>query len=124
MKNKERYKKLRLVHVVTELGTGGMENGIINLCNRHDRKKFDLIICCLKSIGKMAERLQDDVKVICMNSSEGKPVFHPIKMAMILKMQLFLLVMLTVLDVEHMKFMIKKIMIVGLKLQKYYHLEL
>ena len=85
MKNKVRYKKTRLVHVVTELGTGGMENGIINLCNWHDRKKYDLTVCCLKSVGEMAKRLRDDVKVICMNSSEGKPVFQPIKMAMLFK---------------------------------------
>ena len=81
LKNNQPYKKIKIVHIVTTLGTGGMENGIVNLCNWHSRERFDLTICCLKSVGAMAKRLRDDVTVKCMNFSEGKPTFTPIKMA-------------------------------------------
>lgn len=74
-------RKIRLTHVVSNLETGGMENGIINLCNRHTRTAFEPSVCCLRSVGTMAERLRDDVKLVCMNLSEGKPTFDPIKMA-------------------------------------------
>ncbi|WP_198012249.1 glycosyltransferase [Desulfosarcina sp. BuS5] len=73
-------KKIKIVHIVTTLGTGGMENGIINLCNRHNREMFDVTVCCLKFAGAMAKRLRDDVKMVCLNLSEGKPVFDPMKM--------------------------------------------
>ena len=73
--------KIKIVHVVTTLGTGGMENGIVNLCNRHNRDNFELTVCCLKSVGEMTKRLRDDVTVKCINFSEGKPTFAPIKMA-------------------------------------------
>ena len=52
--------KIRILHVVTSLETGGMENGIINLCNCHNRDVFQLMVCCLKQTGKMAERLKKD----------------------------------------------------------------
>ncbi len=78
--------KIKLVHVVTTLCTGGMENGIVNLCNRHDRKKFEVAICCLKSKGNMVNRLRKDVSVFSLGLPEGKPVFHPIKVAKLFKL--------------------------------------
>ncbi len=63
--------KIVLCHVVTSLGFGGMENGIINLANNHDRDKFEIVICCLNTAGAMAERLKDDVKLYVLHEKEG-----------------------------------------------------
>jgi len=64
LKNKE---KIRLIHVVPSLDTGGMENGVINLCNRHDRAIFEPGVCYLSYPGAMANRLRSDVEVLCPN---------------------------------------------------------
>ena len=77
--------RLTILHVVTTLGTGGMENGIVNLCNHHDRNRFLPIMCCLKTKGEMANRLKKDISLIEMGLSEGKPFFQPIKMKALLK---------------------------------------
>ena len=58
-------------HVVTTLGVGGMENGIVNLANNHNRDKFEIVICCLNTAGAMAERLKDDVRLCFLNENEG-----------------------------------------------------
>ena len=64
-------KKIILCHVVTTLGFGGMENGIVNLANNLDRNKFEIVICCLNSAGAMAERLKDDVRLCVLHEGEG-----------------------------------------------------
>ena len=46
-----------------------MENGIINLCNGHDRSVFVPEVCCLRSSGSMAHRLRRDVSLIDMRLS-------------------------------------------------------
>ncbi|GAB6098048.1 glycosyltransferase [Desulfatiferula olefinivorans] len=62
-------KKIKLSHIITELGPGGMENGIINLCNNHDRNIFELHVCCLIKKGEFANRLKKDVRLESLNLS-------------------------------------------------------
>jgi glycosyltransferase involved in cell wall biosynthesis len=54
-----------------------MENGVVNLCNGHDRSIFEPMICCLKHIGPMRQRLLPDVKVVCLDFPEGKGALRP-----------------------------------------------
>ncbi|MCM0083343.1 glycosyltransferase [Geomonas sp. Red32] len=74
-------KRLKLCHVVATLETGGMENGVVNLCNRHDRTLFQPMVCCLKQPGAMVRRLAPDVKVFCLNIPEGKAPLAPLAVA-------------------------------------------
>jgi len=64
-----KYKdKIKLIHVVNTINIGGMENGVINICNALDRKKFaPPIICCIWNKGQMADRFREDVKLVEMN---------------------------------------------------------
>ena len=78
LKNKE---KIRLIHIVPSLDTGGMENGVINLCNNHDRNRFVLTVCCLRSFGKMSNRLKSDVSIELINQPEGKAPLSPLRLA-------------------------------------------
>lgn len=48
---------LRVMHVVYDLGAGGMENGVINLCNLLEPSAFSTSICTLASGGAMEPRL-------------------------------------------------------------------
>ena len=64
-KNKD---KTKLIHVVNTINIGGMENGVINICNALDREKFaPPIICCIWNKGQMADRFREDVKLVEMN---------------------------------------------------------
>lgn len=68
------------MHVLTRLDTGGMENGVVNICNGIDRSTFQPVICCLKGTGAMAERLRGDVRVIDLQYAEGKDFFRSLKL--------------------------------------------
>lgn len=73
--------KIKLIHLVPSLDTGGMENGVINLLNWLDRTRFEPIIYCLKKPGSMINRLKPDVKVVTLNFQEGKSFFRPFMLA-------------------------------------------
>lgn len=67
---------IRICHVLARLDVGGLENGVVNLCNGHDRSRFSPIVCCVKGGGEMADRLRPDVQVDILNFSEGR---HPLR---------------------------------------------
>ncbi len=50
-------KRLRLMHVVFSLETGGLENGVVNLCNRLDTNQFLPSICVFRGGGALEARL-------------------------------------------------------------------
>lgn len=79
-KNKAIKKKL-ICHVVTTLGVGGMENGIVNLANNHDREKFEIAICCLNDAGDMAKRLKHDVQLHVLEEKEGFSLMRVLRVA-------------------------------------------
>lgn len=68
-------------HVLSRFETGGLENGIVNLCNGHDRARFRPFICCVKAGGSMAARLNPDVRLDILGSPEGKAPFRFLKLA-------------------------------------------
>lgn len=48
---------IRVLHVVVSMETGGLENGIVNLVNRHDTAHFKVDILCLSARGELADRI-------------------------------------------------------------------
>jgi sugar transferase (PEP-CTERM/EpsH1 system associated) len=55
----------KILHVVRSLEVGGLENGLVNLLNRLDPKRFKQIVCCLTSCGQLAERINaPDVELV------------------------------------------------------------
>lgn len=78
-------KKIKLMHIIHNLEFGGMERGVVNLCNVIDRSKFIPTICCLKGLGPMKFHLKDDIKVIDMNFPEGKNLTFFSRMYKLLK---------------------------------------
>ncbi|WAC19625.1 glycosyltransferase [Luteolibacter sp. SL250] len=63
--------KIQVLHLVTSLEPGGMENGVVNISNRLDPLKFATTIACLERVGDFARRLREDVKVICFDKPPG-----------------------------------------------------
>jgi glycosyltransferase involved in cell wall biosynthesis len=66
-----RNNKIQVLHLVTSLEPGGMENGVVNISNRLDPKKFSTTIACLERIGDFAKRLREDVNVVCFDKPPG-----------------------------------------------------
>jgi sugar transferase (PEP-CTERM/EpsH1 system associated) len=46
-------------HVVLSLQPGGLENGVVNVVNQLDRRRFASTVCCLKEAGEFARRIED-----------------------------------------------------------------
>lgn len=62
-----------IAHVIYRLGTGGLENGLINLINHMPPDKYRHMIVCLKGSTSFRERLQrQDVKIIDLQKQEGQ----------------------------------------------------
>lgn len=74
-------RKIKLIHIIPSLETGGMENGIVNVVNRLDTKIFSPMICCLRKEGNMSRRLNSNVQVKCLHGKEGFDYSSPLKMA-------------------------------------------
>ena len=51
---------LKIMHVVNNLGKGGLENGVVNLINGMDARRFEHVVCTIRGLGGNAERLPSD----------------------------------------------------------------
>ena len=62
-----------VVHVIYSLGTGGLENGLVNLINRTPGNRYRHAIICLAENGSFEQRLHDrSVEVIALHRRPGK----------------------------------------------------
>ena len=58
---------IRILHVVDSLGRGGLENGLVNLIERMDPKRFEHVVYTVRHLGPNADRLpQDRVQVVSL----------------------------------------------------------
>ena len=69
-------------HVLLSLEPGGLENGVVNVVNGLDPAQFRSSICCLKSSGPFAARIQrGDVQVHSMGHDRGNDWRLPLRLA-------------------------------------------
>lgn len=62
-----------VVHVIHELGTGGLENGLINIINRIPTDRYRHAIVCMTKTGSFESRLtMPNVKVLSLHRRSGK----------------------------------------------------
>ncbi len=65
---------IRVLHVVVSMETGGLENGIVNLVNRHDTAQFKVDILCLSARGELADRITSSAtEVFFDHATTGVP---------------------------------------------------
>lgn len=72
---------IRVMHVVESLGVGGLENCLVNLVQRSDPSRFEHIVCAVRQLGPMAERLEGGrAQVLCLGQNGGKlsSQLHPL----------------------------------------------
>jgi sugar transferase (PEP-CTERM/EpsH1 system associated) len=61
-----------VVHIIYALGTGGLENGLVNIINRMPADRYRHVIICLTHATDFANRITaPDVRVIELNKKEG-----------------------------------------------------
>jgi len=61
--------QVRIMHILNSFGIGGLENGVVNLINGMRQKRYFHVICCIRSLGPMIDRVErKEVPVYCMNS--------------------------------------------------------
>ena len=61
-----------VAHVIHSLGTGGLENGLVNLINRTPPRRYRHAILCLTESGEFQQRLEDpSVPVLALHQPPG-----------------------------------------------------
>ena len=61
-----------VAHVIHRLGTGGMENGLVNLINHMPPERYRHVIVCLQGYTDFRQRIQrDDVAILDVNQRDG-----------------------------------------------------
>jgi len=75
-----------IVHLIYQMGIGGLENGLINLINNMPTGRYRHVIVCLKDQTEFAERVKvSGVEIICLNKREGKDWSHYLRILRVFK---------------------------------------
>jgi len=62
-----------IAHVLFRLGTGGLENGVVNLINSIPQSKYRHVVICMTDYTDFKKRItQENVDIICLHKKEGK----------------------------------------------------
>jgi sugar transferase (PEP-CTERM/EpsH1 system associated) len=64
--------KIKVLHVVLSLGTGGLENGVVNIINGSDANLFQIDVLCLRSEGELARRIHNEQTNVFFDSSRSQ----------------------------------------------------
>ena len=68
---------IRVLHIVDNLGKGGLENGLANLIERMDPARFEHVVFAIRRLGLNADRLaKASVRVICAGKTGGDSAFQ------------------------------------------------
>jgi sugar transferase (PEP-CTERM/EpsH1 system associated) len=66
-------KKPLIAHVLFRLGTGGLENGVVNLINTMPEEKYRHAVICMTDYTDFREKKKkSDVGIYCLNKKPGK----------------------------------------------------
>ena len=64
-----------IAHVIFRLGTGGLENGVVNLINNLPTEKYQHCVICMTDFTDFRHRIKkDDVNVYCLNKKPGQDI--------------------------------------------------
>lgn len=68
---------IRIMHVVNNLGKGGLENGLVNLIERMDPGRFTHAVCTVRGLGPNEERLpRERVEVVPLGDASSRSRFQ------------------------------------------------
>ncbi len=65
-------KQFNILHVVSQLPVGGVENMLLKVISGYDRKRFRASVCCLRTGGEIADKLRRrGYEVVVLNKMKG-----------------------------------------------------
>jgi sugar transferase (PEP-CTERM/EpsH1 system associated) len=68
---------IRIMHVVDQLGRGGLENGLVNLIYGLDPQRYEHVVYAIRGLGPNADRLiKNGVRVICQGKQDTDSRFQ------------------------------------------------
>ncbi len=76
---------VQVLHLIQGLEVGGLENMVVSLLNRLDRKRYQPFICCYDILGTLAKSLDGEIKIHFLKRKQGIDCFYPFKLATLLK---------------------------------------
>ena len=71
--------KIRVLHVVLSMETGGLENGIVNLTNHSDQNDFVVDILCLRERGELADRITNPNSQVLFDENRDSSIMTATK---------------------------------------------
>jgi len=75
-----------IAHVIFRLGTGGLENGLVNLINSIPSNRYRHVIICMTDYTDFKNRIkQDNVEIYCLHQKEGKDYWVFVKLWRLLR---------------------------------------
>src|SRR5436853_5877521 len=81
-------KPIHIMHVVDNLGLGGLENALVNLIGGMNRDRFEHTVYVLRHLGVNADRLARlHVPVMCLGKEAGSSIQLPALARAIRKVQ-------------------------------------
>ena len=72
-------KKIRVLHVVLSLGTGGLENGIINIINGSNKDEFHTDVICIRERGELHSRIENSSTKVFYDKELASGLVNSIK---------------------------------------------
>jgi sugar transferase (PEP-CTERM/EpsH1 system associated) len=71
----KKIKKPLVAHVLFRLGTGGLENGVVNLINTMPDENYDHVVICMTDYTDFRNRIKKQgVQVHCLNKKPGQDI--------------------------------------------------
>ena len=61
------------MHVLNNLGKGGLENGLVNLVAGSDHERFEHVICTMRGLGPNVERLPHGTEIVSLRAQGAHP---------------------------------------------------
>ena len=80
-------KKLRLMQITHDLGIGGLQQIVVNICRTIDRERFDVSVLCLRNLGEFVPEVEKlGIEVILLPQKQsGVDYLSFLKVAKILR---------------------------------------
>ncbi len=64
---------IRILHVVDNLGRGGLQNGLLNLMARLDPNRFEHMVCAMRALDHAeAHVFGSEVRTLCIGAADGQ----------------------------------------------------
>jgi sugar transferase (PEP-CTERM/EpsH1 system associated) len=68
---------IRIMHVLHSMGNGGLENGLLNLLERMDPRRFEHVVCTVRGLGPRAEQLpRERVPIVALGDEDSTSRFQ------------------------------------------------